>query len=149
MPESKNWKKNWQKNVSGGRLQRTIPTVRCGSMKLQRKNMCFPESSGGNGAQPIWSSKIIRSRCTNGDLYIRMTGRFLMPSVRPWTAVMSIFPMKSDKSVMKRYLSGSVMSGFRSMIRIISHIRSWGRRLILQEKKRTRSCWSRRQRGTP
>ena len=64
MPESKNWKKNWQKNVSGGRLQRTIPTVRCGSMKLQRRNMCFPESSGGNGAQPIWSSKIIRSRCT-------------------------------------------------------------------------------------
>ena len=45
-------------------------------------------------------------------------------------------PMKSDKSVMKRYLSGSVMSGFRSMIRIISHIRSWGRRLILQEKKK-------------
>lgn len=42
-------------------------------------------------------------------LYIRMTGRFLMPSVRPWTAVMSIFPMKSDKSVMNRYLSGSVM----------------------------------------
>lgn len=33
----------------------------------------------------------------------------LMPSVRPWTAVMSIFPMKSDKSVMNRYLSGSVM----------------------------------------
>ena len=109
MPESKNWKENWQKNVSGGRLPRTIPTVRCGSMKLQQKDMCFRENSGENGAQQIWSSKIIRSRCTNGDLYIRMTGLLLMPFVRQWTAAMSIFPMKSDKSVMNRYLSGSVM----------------------------------------
>ena len=46
MPESKNWKENWQKNVSGGRLPRTIPTVRCGSMKLQQKDMCFRENSG-------------------------------------------------------------------------------------------------------
>lgn len=44
MPESKNWKKNWQKNVSGGRLQRTIPTVRCGSMKLQRKICAFQKA---------------------------------------------------------------------------------------------------------
>ena len=36
MPESKNWKKNWQKNVSGGRLQRTIPTVRCGICAFQK-----------------------------------------------------------------------------------------------------------------
>lgn len=77
--------------------------------EIASKNMCFPESLEESGIPPTWSSKIIRSRCTNGDLYIRMTGRFLMPSVRPWTAVMSIFPMKSDKSVMNRYLSGSVM----------------------------------------
>lgn len=44
MPESKNWKKNWQKNVSGGRLPRTIPTVRCGSMKLLQKICAFQKA---------------------------------------------------------------------------------------------------------
>lgn len=45
----------------------------------------------------------------NWGLYIRMTGRLLMNSAPQWTGAMSIFPMKSDKSVMNRYLSGSVM----------------------------------------
>ena len=109
MPESKNWKENWQKNVSGGRLPRTIPTVRCGSMKLLQKNMCFPESLEESGIPPTWSSKTIRNRCITGDLCIRMIGRLLMNSAPQWTGAMSIFPMKSDKSVMNRYLSGSVM----------------------------------------
>ena len=92
MPESKNWKKNWQKNVSGGRLPRTIPTVRCGSMKLLQKNMCFPESLEESGIPPTWSSKTIRNRCITGDLYIRMTGRLLMNSVLPPDSAYSLFP---------------------------------------------------------
>lgn len=77
--------------------------------EIASKNMCFPESLEESGIPPTWSSKTIRNRCITGDLCIRMIGRLLMNSAPQWTGAMSIFPMKSDKSVMNRYLSGSVM----------------------------------------
>lgn len=35
--------------------------------EIATKKYVLSRKLGRNGAQPIWSSKIIRSRCTNGD----------------------------------------------------------------------------------
>ena len=58
----------------------------------------------------------------------------------------SISAMRYVRSVMSLSLSGSVMSGFRSMTRIINPTRSWVRQWTSRQRRKIRNSWSRKQR---